>query len=83
MAGVGTMVTKVLLGGVLIGATVALSACSPVTYGTGTRPTVQTVKDATRMLNFRRPDPILYQPRPDLVIPPTTTLPPPGSDGTP
>ncbi len=64
-------------------AALALSACTSNTYGTGTSPGMQTLKDITgiAMLTGKQKDPIDYSPRPNLVAPPSTAdLPPPGSD---
>lgn len=64
-------------------AALALSACtSGNTYGTGTSPGMQTLQDITgiAMLTGKHKDPIDYEPRPNLVAPPSTAdLPPPQS----
>ena len=62
----------------IVGCVLALASCSPVTYGTGTGTTLQTVQDMTRMFSFDRQQPIDYQARPGLAAPPTNTLLPPG-----
>jgi hypothetical protein len=65
------------IGTLFIGAFV-LASCSPVTYGTGTPTTRQTVEDFAGILAFGdRPEQIVYEERPDLVIPPTNELPAP------
>lgn len=62
----------------IAGSAAALASCSPVTYGTGTSTTAQTVQDATRMLTiFSRPEGITYEARPEIVTPDTNVLPPP------
>lgn len=67
----------------LIGAAWSLGACGSTTYGTGTTVAAQTIKDVTGILSLRgggSSEPINYEPRPPIVEPPTTALPPPGSD---
>ena len=58
-----------------------LASCTPVTYGTGTSTTLQTVRDFTGIFVIGDPtrDPIDYtEPRPTtLATPPTNELPPP------
>jgi len=57
-----------------------LAACAPVTYGTGTSTTLQTVRDFTGILLIGggpNQDPIVYEERPGLVTPPTNELPVP------
>lgn len=68
----------VIQAGFMAGAVAALASCSPVTYGTGTSTTAQTVQDVTRMLAiFSRPEGIAYEARPGIVTPDTNALPPP------
>lgn len=61
----------------------ALSACTTGnTYGTGTSPGLQTLKDISgiAMITGEHQAPIDYEPRPNLVAPPSTAdLPPPGT----
>ena len=72
--------------GVLVGVALALSACG-TTYGTGTNPGAQTVKDLTGILSLgaggKSGPAIAYGPRPAIVTPPdTSSLPAPGSGET-
>ena len=65
----------------VIAAAVLLAGCSATTYGTGTDPGVQTLKDVAgiAMLSEKKP-PIDYEPRPKVVPPPqgaAAQLPPP------
>ena len=63
----------------------ALAACSGMTYGTGTPPGLQTVKDVAGLssLSGEKRDPIDYEPRPAVVVPPETAgLPPPSNGDT-
>lgn len=67
--------------GLVFGLALALGACG-TTYGTGTNPGVQTVKDFTGMLSLGGGNsaPIAYEARPGIVPPPANAaLPPPGS----
>ena len=64
--------------GLIAASAFALASCSTVTYGTGVGTTAQTVQDMTRMLTLFNPsERILYEERPGLETPQTTTLPPP------
>ena len=70
----------------LVGLALVLGACG-TTYGTGTNPGAQTVKDLTGMLSFgsgaKNSAPIAYDARPPIVTPPNTaSLPAPGSGAT-
>jgi hypothetical protein len=71
--------------GVLCGLALALGACG-TTYGTGTNPGAQTVKDLTGMLSLgggNSGPQIAYEARPPIVAPPTNAaLPAPGSGET-
>jgi hypothetical protein len=71
--------------GVLSGLALVLAACG-TTYGTGTNPGAQTVKDLTGMLSLGgggNGPPIAYEARPGIVPPPANaSLPPPGSGQT-
>lgn len=75
---------KAVAAAVPFAAAFALSACTAGnTYGTGTSPGMQTLQDITgiAMIAGKKKDPIDYEPRPDLVAPPSTAdLPPPQSD---
>jgi hypothetical protein len=66
-----------------LAAAFALSACTTGnTYGTGTSPGLQTLKDISgiAMITGEHQAPIDYQPRPSLVAPPSTAdLPTPGN----
>lgn len=70
-------IRRLLRFGPLVLGTLVLAGCgTPVTYGTGVPTTLQTVRDFTDALTFGdRSDPIVYEERPDLVIPPNTDLP--------
>ncbi|MEJ0012163.1 MAG: hypothetical protein WDM94_05930 [Bauldia sp.] len=62
---------------------VALAGCNSMTYGTGTTPAMQTVKDLTGLATGGGADKeaIDYAPRPKIVAPPAiAALPPPGDD---
>jgi hypothetical protein len=54
-----------------------------MTYGTGTSPGVQTLKDVAGItsLSGDKKEPINYEPRPEVVSPPAITSLPPPSDG--
>ena len=61
------------LGGMAaLAATLVLAGCSGTTYGTGTSPGLQTVEDLAGIasLSSAKKDPIDYQPRPKVVLPP-------------
>ena len=65
-----------------VGATLALSACSGTTYGTGRSPGMQTLEDLAGIaaISSAKKEPIDYTPRPKVVLPPNVAeLPPPGS----
>jgi hypothetical protein len=78
-------VRRLLRIGPVVTCVAALAACSPVTYGTGTSTTLQTVRDFTGILLIGGPptDPIVYEERPGLVTPPTNELPVPTDPATP
>jgi hypothetical protein len=65
------------------GAAISLAACSATTYGTGTSPGAQTLKDISGMaaLTGQKKEKIDYEPRPSVVVPPTTASLPPPTDG--
>jgi hypothetical protein len=71
--------------GFLVGLALALGACG-TTYGTGTNPGAQTVKDLTGMLSLGgggKGPVIAYEARPPIVAPPANAaLPAPGSGAT-
>jgi hypothetical protein len=74
-----------LAGIALVVSTFALAACSGTTYGTGTSPGVQTVQDLAgiALLNGPKKDPIDYQPRPKVVLPPSASqLPDPAAENS-
>jgi hypothetical protein len=77
--------SQVWRSGVLGGLALALAACG-TTYGTGTNPGAQTVKDLTGMLSLGGggSGPVIaYEPRPGIVPPPANAaLPEPGSGQT-
>lgn len=76
----GRTVRSFLPAGAVLLLAALLAACSPITYGTGVSTTEQTLRDITDIVNFTdQPEQIDYQPRPNLVTPPTNTLPPPGT----
>ncbi|MCW5695204.1 MAG: hypothetical protein KIS96_00575 [Bauldia sp.] len=56
-----------------------LAACDTITYGTGVRPTEQTLRDITAVFDLGQGEDINYQPRPGLVAPPSNELPTPVS----
>jgi len=58
----------------VVAAGVALSACNSMTYGTGTSPGAQTLKDVAGIadLTGKKKDKIDYEPRPSIVVPPST-----------
>jgi hypothetical protein len=66
------------IGVAIVGVSI-LTACSPVTYGTGVGTTVQTLQDFAGIVMLSpRPDPIVYEERPaTLATPPTNALQPP------
>jgi hypothetical protein len=77
----------VLVPSVLVGAALMLGACSSMTtYGTGTTAAAQTFQDVTGIVSLggkkKGEKQIDYEPRPPIVEPPETTLPPPGSDSS-
>jgi hypothetical protein len=67
-------------------AAVSLAACSSMTYGTGTSPGMQTLKDISGIASLAgdKKAAIDYEPRPNVVAPPATTgsLPAPGAAQT-
>jgi hypothetical protein len=72
-------------GALLAVAALALAGCqSGMTYGTGKSPGMQTLEDVVGIaaISNERREPIDYQPRPDIVPPPTVAdLPPPSTGG--
>lgn len=78
-------VSRLGAAGLSAAAALALAGCNSVTYGTGTTPAMQTLKDVTGIVDIKpaeQPN-IAYAPRPKVVAPPpdaAATLPPPGSD---
>lgn len=75
----------VLVPSMLVGTALMLGACSSMTtYGTGTTAAAQTLQDVTGILSLggkkKNEAQIDYEPRPPIVEPPASTLPPPGSD---
>ncbi len=72
---------RMLAGFSAAAAGLSLAACNSITYGTGTTPGAQTLKDVTGIasLSSKKNDAkIDYEPRPSIVVPPTTaSLPPP------
>lgn len=62
---------------------VMLAACNANTYGTGTPPGLQTIKDVAGItsLSGEKKEPIDYNPRPSVVLPPATAGLPPPSNG--
>ena len=63
----------------LIGSVLALSGCGSPTYGTGRAPEMAMFEELTGNLtgSKKKKDPIEYEARADLVLPPDTQLPPP------
>lgn len=76
MRGRTSMKRTMLAGGLLGLSALAVSGCMGPTYGTGKPATEQLLEDVTGAVSLapRRSAPIAYQPRPDLVQPPTTTV---------
>jgi hypothetical protein len=76
--------SRLSAGALLAGFALALAGCqSGMTYGTGKSPGMQTVQDVVGIaaLSNEKQDPIDYQPRPNIVPPPSTAVLPPPSQG--
>lgn len=60
----------------------ALAGCSGTTYGTGVSPETQTLTDVMSIASLGGDDkpPIDYKPRGGIVVPPSKSLPPPGTN---
>lgn len=79
----GRVTTRVSICAAGLGLAVALAGCTPVTYGTGRSPTLDTAEDLANIFSIRereRPE-VEYAPRPNLVRPPSSNLPPPAEPG--
>lgn len=70
---------RLIRGGVLVGAGIALASCSTTTYGTGVGPTAQTLQDIGNIVNFSQGEVIIYCARQPInqQPPPGAPLPPP------
>ena len=79
-------VSRLGAAGLSAAAALALAGCNSMTYGTGTPPGIQTLKDVTGIVDINNQDKpkISYVPRAKIVAPPAqaaATLPPPVADG--
>ncbi|MFN4273262.1 MAG: hypothetical protein ACK4F5_10650 [Aliihoeflea sp.] len=76
MSGRNSMKRTLLTGGLVGLSALALSGCLGPTYGTGKPASEQLLEDVSGAISLapRRGEPIAYQPRPDLVQPPTTAV---------
>ncbi len=74
---------RILACAAVAAAGVSLSACNSITYGTGTSPGAQTLKDVTGIAEIggNKKEKIDYEPRPSIVVPPTTASLPQPVDG--
>jgi hypothetical protein len=65
---------RILACAAVAAAGVSLSACNSITYGTGTTPGAQTLKDVAGITEItgKKKEKIDYEPRPAIVVPPST-----------
>ncbi len=74
---------RILACAAIAAAGVSLSACNSMTYGTGTSPGAQTLKDVSGIAEIggKKKEKIDYEPRPSIVVPPSTASLPQPVDG--